>query len=145
MANNLVHVLLVEDDPGDVELTQTALKESKVVMSLDVIDDGVKALEYLHRQGPYKTALRPDIILLDLNLPKKNGREVLSEIKKDETLKQIPVVILTTSEAETDILKTYNLGANCYVTKPVGLDQFAEVVKAIETFWFKIVKLPPRP
>ena len=142
MVNNPIHVLLVEDDQADAELTMEALKESKIVIDLQVAADGVEALEYVHKKGAYAHAARPDLILLDLNLPRKNGRDVLRELKNDDALKQIPVVILTTSQAETDILKTYDLGANCYITKPVGLDQFAQVVKAIENFWFKVVKLP---
>lgn len=139
-----IEVLLVEDDPGDSDLTRETLEEAKVRISLHVVDDGVKALQYLRQEGRYTDAVRPDIILLDLNLPKKDGREVLAEIKKDVTLKKIPVVILTTSDAEKDIIKTYDLGASCYITKPVGLDQFTEVVKKINSFWFTIVKLPPR-
>ena len=144
MVGKPVEVLLVEDDPGDVELTTEAFKEGKIVVNLTVIEDGVKALAYLRREAPYAGAVRPDLILLDLNLPKKDGREVLRDIKSDEHLKGIPVVVLSTSDAEVDILKTYGLGANCYINKPVQLDQFTKVVRAIEEFWFSLVKLPPR-
>ena len=140
----LIEVLLIDDDSGDVTLTREHLKEAKVAINLNVAGDGVQALQYLQKKGENATAVRPDLILLDLNLPKKDGREVLREIKNDETLKSIPVVVLTTSEAEADIVKTYGLGANCYITKPIGLDQFSKVVRAIEDFWFGIVKLPPR-
>jgi chemotaxis family two-component system response regulator Rcp1 len=137
-----VEILLVEDNPADVRLTKEALKEGKVYNNLHWAKDGVEALEFLHRQGKYTAAPRPDIILLDLNLPKKDGREVLQEIKKDEKLKRIPVVILTTSKAEEDVLKSYNLHANCYVTKPVDLEQFIVVVKSIDMFWLTVVTLP---
>jgi two-component system, chemotaxis family, response regulator Rcp1 len=138
-----IEILLVEDNPGDVRLTIESLKESKVRNNLNVASDGVEALAFLRCQGKFKDAPRPDIILLDLNLPKKDGREVLAEIKGDNELKRIPVVIITTSKAEEDILRTYDLHANCYITKPVNLDQFMQVVKAIEDFWLMIVKLPP--
>jgi len=137
-----VEILLVEDNPADVRLTQEALKEGKVYNNLHWAKDGVEALEFLHRKGKYAEAPRPDIILLDLNLPKKDGREVLQDIKNDDKLKRIPVVILTTSKAEEDVLKSYNLHANCYVTKPVDLEQFMQVVRGIEDFWLSIVKLP---
>ena len=140
---NLVEILMVEDNPGDVRLTQEALKESKVRNKMHVVGDGVEALAFLRREGQYAYAPRPDLILLDLNLPRKNGSEVLTEIKEDPDLRRIPVVILTISQAEEDILKTYDLHANCYITKPVDLDQFLKVVKSIEDFWFSIVKLPP--
>jgi CheY-like chemotaxis protein len=133
---------MIEDNPGDVRLTQEALKENKMYNCLHVVSDGVEAMAFLRQQGKYADAPRPDLILLDLNLPKKDGREVLAEIKADENLKRIPVVILTSSQAEEDVLKTYNLHANCYVTKPVDLDQFIRVVKSIEEFWLTIVKLP---
>lgn len=136
---------MVEDSEGDVRLMREALKESKLTNSVQVVRDGEKALAYLHQAGPYTKAARPDLILLDLNLPKKDGREVLAQIKADEQLKRIPVVILTSSEAEQDILIAYDLHANCYITKPVDLEQFITVVKAIEEFWFMIVKLPPTP
>jgi chemotaxis family two-component system response regulator Rcp1 len=137
-----IEILLVEDNPGDIRLTKEALKEAKVLNRLTVVRDGVEALKCLRRQGEYADASRPDLILLDLNLPKKDGREVLSEIKSDDTLKRIPVVILTTSQDEQDVLKSYGLHANCYITKPVELDQFITVVKAIEDFWLGIVVLP---
>ena len=138
-----IEILLVEDNPGDVRLTREALREGKVRNHLTVVGDGVEALAYLRRAGKYAGAPRPDLIFLDLNLPKKDGREVLEEIKSDEALKRIPVVVLTTSKAEEDVLKSYNLHANCYVTKPVDLDQFIRVVKSVNDFWFTVVKLPP--
>lgn len=146
MSTNLqpIDILLVEDNPGDVRLTIEALKEAKVMNKLATVSDGVEALAYLKRQAKYAHASRPDLILLDLNLPKKDGREVLGEIKKDPALKRIPVVILTTSKAEADILKSYDLHANCYITKPVDLDQFIKVVRSIEDFWLSIVRLPPK-
>ncbi len=134
--------LLVEDNPGDVRLTREALLESKVRNNLSVAEDGEEALKFLRRESPYGNAPRPDIILLDLNLPKKDGREVLSEIKSDPALRRIPVVVITSSEAEQDILQTYDLHVNCYVTKPVDLDQFIKVVRSIEDFWLTIVRLP---
>lgn len=137
-----IDILLVEDNPGDVRLTQEVMKESKIANNLYPVMDGVEALMFLKKEGQFKDSPRPDIILLDLNLPKKDGREVLTEIKADSNLRTIPVVILTTSAAEQDILTTYNLHANCYITKPVDLDQFIRVVKAIEDFWLTIVKLP---
>lgn len=136
-------ILLVEDNPADVRFTQEAFREAKVLNTLFVVPDGVEAMDFLRGQGKYAKAERPDVILLDLNLPRKNGYEVLAEIKEDPHLKRIPVVILTTSEAEQDVLKTYNLHANCYITKPVGLDQFIDVVQTIESFWFTVVVLPP--
>jgi chemotaxis family two-component system response regulator Rcp1 len=138
-----IEILLVEDNPGDVRLTKEALKEAKVGNNLHVAEDGVAALQFLHREGEFANAPRPDLILLDLNLPKKDGREVLEEIKADDSLKTIPVVVLTTSHAEEDIVRSYNLHANCYVTKPVDLDQFIRIVKSIEDFWLTIVRLPP--
>ncbi len=138
-----VEILLVEDNPADVRLTSEALREGKVRNNLSVAGDGVEALAFLRRQGVYAQAPRPDLILLDLNLPRKDGREVLQEVKQDPSLRYIPVVILSSSPAEQDILRAYNLHANCYVTKPVDLDQFITVVKSIETFRFTIVKLPP--
>ena len=137
-----VEILLVEDNPADVRLTKEALKEGKVYSNLHWAKDGVEALEFLRRQGKFADSPRPDIILLDLNLPKKDGREVLQEVKSDDKLKRIPVVILTTSKAEEDVLKSYNLHANCYVTKPVDLEQFIRVVKSIDTFWLTVVTLP---
>jgi two-component system, chemotaxis family, response regulator Rcp1 len=139
-----IEILMVEDNPGDVRLTVEALKEGKVRNNFHTVEDGVEALAFLRRQGPYADAPRPDLVLLDLNLPKKTGREVLAEIKQDPELKRIPVVILTVSQAEQDILKSYNLHANCYITKPVDLDQFLAVVKSIENFWLSVVMLPPR-
>jgi CheY-like chemotaxis protein len=138
-----VDILLVEDNAGDVRLAQEALMESKVSNNLYVVNDGVEAMEYLRKKGKYKTAVPPDLILLDLNLPKKDGREVLAEIKEDANLKRIPVVVLTISSDEADILKSYNLHANCYITKPIDIEQFHKVVIAIDDFWFTIVKLPP--
>lgn len=138
-----IEILLVEDNPGDVRLTREAFKEGKVLNNLSVVEDGVEAMAFLRQQGKYADVPRPDLILLDLNLPKKDGREVLPEIKGDTNLKRIPVVILTTSKAEQDILKTYNLHANCYVTKPVDLEQFISVVRFVQHFWLSIVKLPP--
>ena len=132
----------MEDNPGDVRLTREALKEAKVINNLTVLKDGVEALAFLRQQGPYGGAVIPHLILLDLNLPKKDGREVLAEIKADEKLKRIPVVVLTTSQDEQDVFKSYNLHANCYVTKPVDLEQFMTVVKSIEDFWLGIVMLP---
>jgi len=134
--------LLVEDNPGDVRLTCEALTESKVKNNLNIVGDGMEAMAFLHREGKYADAPRPDVILLDLNLPKKNGLEVLAEIKADPNLKRIPVVIITSSEAEQDVLRTYDLHVNCYVNKPVDLEQFIKVVQSIETFWLTIVKLP---
>jgi chemotaxis family two-component system response regulator Rcp1 len=138
-----IEILLVEDNPGDVRLTVEALKDAKVHNNLHVAEDGVEAMVFLRREGKYADAPRPDLILLDLNLPKKDGREVLAEIKGDPDLRRIPVVILTISQDEEDILRSYNLHANCYITKPVNLSQFLKVVKSVEEFWFTIVKLPP--
>jgi CheY-like chemotaxis protein len=132
---------MVEDNPGDVRLAFEALKEGKMDNEINVAKDGVEALAYLRREGEYAHASRPDLILLDLNLPRKDGREVLAEIKADSTLRRIPVVILTTSTAEQDILHTYDLHANCYITKPVDIEQFIHVVQSIEDFWFTVVKL----
>lgn len=137
-----VEILLVEDSPSDADLTVEALGDGKVLNNLHWVEDGVEALAFLRRQGKYSDAPRPDLILLDLNLPKKDGRQVLAEIKIDPQLKLIPVVVLTTSAAERDILKTYELNANCYVTKPIDLEQFISVVKLIEMFWLAVVKLP---
>ncbi len=136
-----IEILLVEDNPGDVRLTKEALKDAKVRNNLHVAMDGVEALAFLRKQGKYGAAVRPDLILLDLNLPRKNGREVLEEVKKDSALQHIPIVILTTSQAEQDVLESYRLRANAYVTKPVDLDQFLKVVSSIEEFWLEIVKL----
>lgn len=138
----LVEILLVEDNPGDARLAMEVLKEAKVRNNLHWTKDGVEALTFLRREKPYEKAPRPDVILLDLNLPRKDGREVLAEIKSDERLMRIPVVVLTISKDEEDIFRTYNLHANCYVTKPLDLDQFVKVVKSIEDFWLTIVRLP---
>jgi two-component system, chemotaxis family, response regulator Rcp1 len=141
--NRPVEILLVEDNPGDERLTREALKEGKVYNNLHWVKDGVEAMAFLRREGKYGAVPRPDIVLLDLNLPKKDGREVLQEIKTDPELKRIPVVVLTTSKAEEDVMKTYNLHANCYVTKPVDLEKFIVVVRSIDVFWLTIVTLPP--
>jgi chemotaxis family two-component system response regulator Rcp1 len=137
-----IEILLVEDSAGDVRLVQENLKESKVRNMLNVVEDGIEAMAYLRKEGKYKDTPRPDLILLDLNLPKKDGRQVLTEIKSDEYLKCIPVVVLTISKAEEDIMKSYSLHANAYISKPVDLNQFLKVVKAIEEFWLTVVKLP---
>ena len=142
-AGEPVEILLVEDNPGDYRLTKEALKEGKVYNNLHWAKDGVEALEFLRQEGKHAGAPRPDIILLDLNLPKKDGREVLGSIKNDDRFKQIPVVILTTSEAEEDVLRSYALHANCYITKPVDLDKFIVVVQSIDRFWLTVVTLPP--
>jgi chemotaxis family two-component system response regulator Rcp1 len=139
-----VEILLVEDSPSDTELTLEALSEGKVRNHLSVVEDGVQAMDFLHRRGAFTLAPRPDLIMLDLNLPRKDGREVLAEIKADPVLKSIPVVVLTTSKAEQDVLRAYNLHANCYITKPVDFQQFLRVVQSIESFWVLIVMLPPR-
>jgi two-component system, chemotaxis family, response regulator Rcp1 len=141
-SNKPVDILLVEDNPGDARLAKEALKDSKIRNNLDIVGDGEEAMKFLKKEDKYANVSRPDLILLDLNLPKKDGREVLKEIKEDEDLKRIPVVILTTSKSEEDILKSYNLHANCYITKPIDFDQFMKVVKSIEDFWLTIVKLP---
>lgn len=137
-----VELLLIEDNPGDVRLTQEALKHSDINVHLSVARDGVEAMEFLRHNGPYADAPKPDLILLDLNLPRKSGREVLSEIKSDPELKRIPVLIMTTSRAEQDVNRAYHLNANCYITKPMDLDEFLRIVKAIEDFWLKTVTLP---
>ena len=137
-----VRILLVEDNPADIRLTIEALKEGKITNDLMVARDGVEALDYLHQRGAFAASPRPDLILLDLNLPKKDGREVLAEIKEDDALKRIPVVVLTSSEADEDILRTYNLHANCYISKPVDLERFIAVVRTIEDFWLTVVSLP---
>jgi len=141
----MIEILLVEDNPGDARLAVEALKDGRIANHLSVVEDGASALHYLRRQGKYAEVERPDLVLLDLNLPGKDGREVLSEMKQDADLRRIPVVILTTSNAESDILKSYDLYANCYIVKPVDLAQFVNVVKGIEDFWLSIVKLPSRP
>jgi chemotaxis family two-component system response regulator Rcp1 len=137
-----IEILMVEDNPGDVRLTREALKGGKILNQLHVVEDGVAALDFLYRRAPHADAPRPDLILLDLNLPKKDGREVLAAIKSDESLKIIPVVILTTSQAEEDVIRAYALNANCYVTKPVDFLQFTRIVQAIESFWLTVVTLP---
>ena len=137
-----IEILLVEDNLGDVRLTQEALREGKVSNHLSVAGDGAAALDFLRRNGAHANAPRPDLVLLDLNLPKKDGREVLAEMKSDPSLRRIPVVVLTTSKAEEDVLRSYNLHANCYITKPVDLEQFIRVVKSIDDFWLTVVRLP---
>ena len=143
MSVNPIEILLVEDNPGDARLAQEALKESKVYNNLNWVKDGVECMAFLRREGEFAEATRPDIILLDLNMPRKDGREVLEEIKVDDDLKSIPVVIMTTSENDTDVLNAYELHANCYIAKPVDLDQFITIVQSIENFWVSIVRLPP--
>lgn len=138
-----IEILLVEDSPSDTDLTVEALKEGKVYNNLHVVEDGVQAMEFLRRQGAYADAPRPDLIMLDLNLPRKDGREVLAEIKGDPSLRPIPIVVLTTSRAEQDVLRAYELNANCYVTKPVDFTQFIDVVQTVENFWLSVVTLPP--
>ena len=140
-----VEILLVEDNPGDVRLTEEAFKDGKIRNNLSVVGDGIEALAFLRREGRYRNSPHPDLILLDLNMPRKDGRDVLEEIKQDPALKRVPVVILTTSTAEQDILKTYDLHANCYISKPVDLEQFMTIVKSIEDFWLTVVKLPSDP
>ena len=140
----VIDILLVEDDPGDVELTREGLAAGKMFVNLHTVDDGIKALRFLRREEPYNDAVRPDIILLDLNMPRMDGRETLKEIKADECLRSIPVVVLTTSESEADIFKSYDLGASCYISKPVGFDDFLKVVHSLEDFWFTVVKMPPK-
>ena len=142
--SNPIEILLVEDNPGDVRLIKEVFKDAKIYNAMQVAYDGEAAMEILRREGEYSDSPSPDLILLDLNLPKKDGREVLREIKGDEYLKCIPVVILTTSNAEEDLIETYKMNANCYITKPVELDQFINVVESIENFWLSIVKLPSR-
>ncbi len=141
-SGHAIEILLVEDNPGDARLTQEALKEAKIRNRLSVAADGVEAMAFLRREGIYSTAPRPDIVLLDLNLPRKDGRQVLAEAKADPELRRIPIVILTTSKAEEDILKTYDLHANCFITKPVDFDQFVKVVQSVEHFWLSVVTLP---
>jgi CheY-like chemotaxis protein len=140
-----IEILMVEDNPGDVRLTREALKGGKVWNEIHVVTDGVAALDFLHHRAPYTNSPHPDLVLLDLNLPKKDGREVLAAMKADPTLKTIPVVVLTTSQAEEDVMRAYNLNCNCYVTKPVDFEQFTRIVQAIEQFWLTIVTLPPHP
>lgn len=140
-----IEMLLVEDNPGDARLAKEALKDSKLLNNIHHVSDGEQAIDFLRRAGAYAGAPRPDLILLDLNLPRKDGREVLAEIKADPNLKTIPVVVLTTSEAEQDILQSYRLHANCYITKPVDLDKFLEIIEAMQDFWLSIVRLPSHP
>ena len=140
----LVEILLVEDSPSDTELTLEALREAKVRNHLSVVEDGVQAMQFLRHEGRFAGAPRPDLIMLDLNLPRKDGREVLAEIKADHKLKTIPVVVLTTSRADQDVLRAYQLSANCYITKPVDFEQFLNVVRSIESFWLFVVTLPPK-
>lgn len=144
MTSGKIEILLVEDNPGDARLTLEAFNEGRVLNNFNVVKDGVEALEYLRREGKYVNAVQPDLILLDLNLPRKDGREVLEEIKADERLMKIPVIVLTTSAAEEDIARAYTRHANCYITKPVDLDQFLRVVHSIESFWLTLVRLPVR-
>ena len=140
----IIEILLVEDNRGDIRLTQEALHDASIRNHLHVVRDGVEAMQYLRREDKFDNSTRPDLILLDLNLPRKDGREVLQDIKSDEDLRRIPVVVLTSSEADEDILRSYDLHANCYITKPVDLHRFIDIVKSIEQFWFQIVKLPPQ-
>lgn len=137
-----IRVLLVEDNPGDAELTKETMEDGKVLVDIVIAVDGIQALDYLLRRPPYADAEQPDLILLDLNLPRMNGKEVLAEIKRHEALRRVPVVILTSSDAEQDVVKSYELGANCYVTKPVGLEAFQTIVRSVEGFWFSVVRLP---
>jgi two-component system, chemotaxis family, response regulator Rcp1 len=140
-----IQILLVEDNPADVDLTTEKLEESKILCDLHVVADGVEAMTFLRREDQYANAPRPDLVLLDLNLPRKDGREVLADMKADPSLKRIPVVVLTSSQAEEDVVKTYELQASAYVTKPVDLDGFAKIVSGIESFWFTVVRFPPEP
>ncbi len=139
-----IEILLVEDNPGDVNLTRIALADREINVNLSVVVDGVEAMAFLHHQGKYHQVIYPDLILLDWNLPRKDGREVLSEIKSDSRLQRIPVVVLTTSQADDDILRAYDLSANCFITKPVDFQQFVRIIRSIEDFWFSIVQLPPK-
>ncbi len=139
-----IDILLVEDNPGDARLAMEAMKDSKIRNTVYVVGDGVEAMEFLHNQGKYANSPRPDLILLDLNLPRKSGREVLAEVKSEPGLKRIPVVVLTVSRDEEDILKAYNLHANCYISKPLDFNQFMKITRSIEDFWLSIVKLPPK-
>lgn len=139
---NAIQILMVEDDPADVELTRESLEQSKLELNMTVVHDGGEALDYLYRCGPYRNAARPDLILLDLNLPGKNGRDVLDNIKRDKDMKGIPVVVLTTSRSQADVADLYRLGCNCYVQKPLGLEEFNQVIQSIENFWLTVVRLP---
>ena len=143
-ANKSIDILIVEDNSGDARLMTEVLKDNRISNNLYVVKDGVEAMNFLYKKAPFSEVPYPDLIILDLNLPKKDGREVLAEIKSDNDLKKIPVVIMTSSQSQEDILKTYNLHANCYITKPIDLNQFMKVVKSIEDFWFTIVKLPEK-
>jgi CheY-like chemotaxis protein len=138
-----IEILLVEDSPADILLTREAFEHNKIVNAIHVVEDGIQAIDFLYKRGAYASAPRPDLILLDLNLPRKNGREVLAEIKADPDLRSIPIVVLTTSSADEDILRAYDLNANCYVVKPVGFDNFMQVIQSIRHFWFSVVTLPP--
>jgi len=140
----LIDILLVEDDEGDILLTKKALTNGKIYNSLSIVKDGVEALAFLRKEDAYSDAIRPDLILLDLNMPRMDGRETLAQIKQDENLRSIPIVVLTTSDSDQDVLQSYDLQASCYITKPVDLEQFTNVVRAIKDFWFTIVKLPPQ-
>lgn len=144
MIKRCFEILLVEDDVRDIDLTKEVLKDSKFQLNLNVVRDGVEAIAYLRQQGKYTNATQPDLVLLDLNLPRLDGREVLQAIKSDSNLKLIPIVVLTTSDLDEDVMQAYNLGANCYVNKPLGLEEFIQLVRLIEDFWFTIVKLPPK-
>jgi CheY-like chemotaxis protein len=144
MKGKSVDILLVEDNPGDVRLAKEALKECKIDNTVYVVQDGIEAMAFLRKEGQHEKAPRPDLILLDLNLPRKSGREVLAEVKTDPELKRIPIVIMTVSRDEEDVLKAYNLHANCYITKPIDFGQFIRITQSIEDFWFRIVKLPPK-
>ena len=144
MTADLIHILLVEDNLADVELTLEALEEAKFVNDVTVMRDGAEAVDYLHRRAGHEDSVRPDLIILDLNLPRRSGHEVLADLKADANLRRIPVAILTTSSAESDVLASYDLGANCFLTKPVDVGQFLKVVQSIEDFWFGVVRLPPR-
>lgn len=141
--SEVIDILLVEDNPGDVRLTEIAFRKGKIANKLHVVRDGVEAMEFLKKEGAFSDSPRPDLVLLDLNLPRKTGHEVLREVKSDEDLKRIPVVVLTTSDAEADILEAYNLGGNSYITKPVDMESFVKVIAALEEFWFFVIKLPP--
>jgi chemotaxis family two-component system response regulator Rcp1 len=141
-AGRTMEILLVEDNPGDIRLTQEAFREGNLKTNLSVVQDGVEAMAFLRQEGKYAQVPRPDVIILDLNLPKKDGREVLAELKQDPHLKRIPVVVFTSSKAEQDILRAYDLYANCYITKPVDLEEYIELVSDVEAFWLRVVKLP---
>ncbi|MBU6453818.1 MAG: response regulator [Cyanobacteria bacterium REEB67] len=141
--NELINILIVDDSPDDIEFTLVALKDTKLANDVNVVNDGVEAMAYLRKEGKYASASTPSLVLLDLNMPRKDGREVLSEMKADPVLRQIPVVILTTSQAEEDIIRSYDLHANCYISKPVDLQALSKIVRTIDEFWFGVVKLPP--